>query len=334
MKNRDLVWDALKGVAIILMVIGHSGCPAYLRRFIYLFHMGVFFYVSGRYLNIKGIDVVHFLKKKGYGLYVPFVKWGGIFVLLHNVFYLLGWYELSYSQTETIKHLLGTLMFKDTEGLLGASWFLQSLFKALLLTYIICLIPIKKIQPIVVLCIYTIGWLLCAKHIHLFYSLNREMVVTACVWLGYMTKKVKHIESWRYYALSIVILLGGIWSYPIDLVGDEVGFYGALPLFTIAGVVLLLGIVRLLKKYANRLFVYLALIGQNTIPVFMLHFVGFHILSTFLVKLGIGHAQSLSSPTVLEGLNHNLWFVLYTLVGILIPLAYVKVKAIVLSRKK
>ena len=66
----------------------------------------------------------------------------------------------------------------------------------------------------------------------------------------------------------------------------------------------------------------------------MLHFVGFHILSTFLVKLGIGHAQSLSSPTVLEGLNHNLWFVLYTLVGILIPLAYVKVKAIVLSRKK
>lgn len=334
MKNRDLAWDALKGVAIILMVIGHSGCPDYLRRFIYLFHMGVFFYVSGRYLNIKGIIAAHFLRKKGYSLYIPYVKWGGIFVLLHNFFYLLGWYESSYSLTETIKHLLGTLMFKDIEGLLGASWFLQSLFKVLLLTYAICLIPIKRIQTIVVLCIYTIGWVLCAKHIHLFYSLNREMVVTACIWLGYRTKTIKYIESWRYYALSIAILLGGIWSSPIDLVCDKVGFYGALPLFTVAGIVLLQGIVKLLKNYANRLFVYLAFLGQNTVPIFMLHFVGFHILSTFLVKLEIGYAQSLGSPTVLEGLNHNLWFVPYTLIGILIPLAYIKVKAIVLSRKK
>lgn len=87
MKNRDLVWDAVKGVAIILMVIGHSGCPVYLRRFIYLFHMGVFFYVSGRYLNIKGVDVLHFLKKKGYSLYVPFVKWGGAYSYSFIIFF-------------------------------------------------------------------------------------------------------------------------------------------------------------------------------------------------------------------------------------------------------
>lgn len=38
--QRDLTWDAIKGIAIMLMVVGHSGCPSYLRNFIYLFHMG------------------------------------------------------------------------------------------------------------------------------------------------------------------------------------------------------------------------------------------------------------------------------------------------------
>ena len=76
--NRDLTWDAIKGIAILLMVVGHSGCPYYLRNFIYLFHMGLFYYASGHFLKVKGIEgFLPFLKKKIKGLYWPFVKWGG-----------------------------------------------------------------------------------------------------------------------------------------------------------------------------------------------------------------------------------------------------------------
>lgn len=76
--NRDLTWDAIKGIAILLMVIGHSGCPSYLRNFIYLFHMGLFYYASGHFFKAKGVDgFLPFLKKKLLGLYWPFVKWGG-----------------------------------------------------------------------------------------------------------------------------------------------------------------------------------------------------------------------------------------------------------------
>lgn len=32
---RDPIIDNAKGIAIILMVIGHSGCPEYIRSFIY-----------------------------------------------------------------------------------------------------------------------------------------------------------------------------------------------------------------------------------------------------------------------------------------------------------
>lgn len=42
MQKRNLVIDILKGLGIILMVAGHSGFP--FTRFIYLFHMAIFFY--------------------------------------------------------------------------------------------------------------------------------------------------------------------------------------------------------------------------------------------------------------------------------------------------
>ncbi len=37
--------DIIKGIAIILMVAGHAGAP--FTKFIYLFHMAVFFIASG-----------------------------------------------------------------------------------------------------------------------------------------------------------------------------------------------------------------------------------------------------------------------------------------------
>lgn len=60
-KTRDNSWDALKGIGILLMVIGHSGCPEYLRSFIYLFHMGLFYYVSGRFLKRGGQKFINSL---------------------------------------------------------------------------------------------------------------------------------------------------------------------------------------------------------------------------------------------------------------------------------
>lgn len=40
-----------KALGIILMVVGHSGCPEILARFIYLFHMPLFFFCSGYFFT-------------------------------------------------------------------------------------------------------------------------------------------------------------------------------------------------------------------------------------------------------------------------------------------
>ena len=46
--------DAAKGVAILLVVLGHSGHSGYIRDFIFTFHVPFFFFVSG--LFIKPIE--------------------------------------------------------------------------------------------------------------------------------------------------------------------------------------------------------------------------------------------------------------------------------------
>ena len=45
-KQRDPVIDSMRGIGIVLMVLGHSGFPG--TDFIYLFHMALFFMLSGR----------------------------------------------------------------------------------------------------------------------------------------------------------------------------------------------------------------------------------------------------------------------------------------------
>ena len=70
------------------MVIGHSACPAFMGRFIYSFHMPLFFIASGYFFSTKYTDDKFlFIKKRFKGLYLPFVKWSLIFLFLHNQFF-------------------------------------------------------------------------------------------------------------------------------------------------------------------------------------------------------------------------------------------------------
>ena len=49
-KQRDAVLDAMRGIGIVLMVAGHSGFAG--TDFIYLFHMALFFMLSG-YFSVR-----------------------------------------------------------------------------------------------------------------------------------------------------------------------------------------------------------------------------------------------------------------------------------------
>lgn len=88
---RDTTISIAKGIAIILMVIAHAEAPGWLCKFIFEFHMPLFFITAGYFFSLKYLDdEATFVKKRVKGLYVPFVKWAVFFLIIHNWMFDLG----------------------------------------------------------------------------------------------------------------------------------------------------------------------------------------------------------------------------------------------------
>lgn len=135
-----------KGICIALMVIGHSGCPPILLNFLALFHMPFFFFVSGYLLKEEYIDhPVILIKKRIKTLWWPYVKYGLLFLLLHNVFYLCLFYENPYTIAETIQNSCKLVFLLGHEELIGGFWFIRYLFYGLIMA-ILLLFVCKKMR--------------------------------------------------------------------------------------------------------------------------------------------------------------------------------------------
>lgn len=137
------------------MVAAHAGIPDVVNRFIVMFHMPLFFFMSGYCFKEKYLSLlpITFVNKRIKGLYVPFVKWSLLFLLFHNVFYYLNIYNDEYgfhgrvSSLYSMKEIASRCFhivvgLHGQEQLLGGYWFLPQLLYASIIGY--CLIKFKK----------------------------------------------------------------------------------------------------------------------------------------------------------------------------------------------
>ena len=129
MRQRILWADSLKGILIILVVLGHSiqvtlkgGCTnSHLWNYIYSFHMPAFMAISG-FLSYKMVDrdcrrsfkeyvlkCVSLLRRRSQQLVIPFVLWALIKLLFYE--------ELTFDS------IIRVFMYPD-----GSFWFLWILF--------------------------------------------------------------------------------------------------------------------------------------------------------------------------------------------------------------
>jgi fucose 4-O-acetylase-like acetyltransferase len=131
-KPHNNYYTIAKGLAIILMVVGHSGCPTELRKFIYSFHMPLFFLLGGYFAK----DVFSFegfwstTKKNAKRLLLPYSV---TFILLllwgfHHSIFKHEW-SLVMRYVVTLFWASGDAAL-DSSGLIttGPTWFLIALF--------------------------------------------------------------------------------------------------------------------------------------------------------------------------------------------------------------
>jgi len=120
-----LKWiDVLKGLGIVAVVAGHifEGYPS---RLMYIFHMPLFFFISGHLFKIRHEEICY-LKSKIRHLLVPYFTF---LVLLYvpNVYIQLHLAELNFF--EIAKAIARSLVGgRALSGWLGAFWFITCLF--------------------------------------------------------------------------------------------------------------------------------------------------------------------------------------------------------------
>ena len=79
--------DVLRGIAIILMIMGHIGFGYIFDKYIHVFHMPIWFFISGWFFKAKEDEKIgKLIKKYAKSLLAPYVIWG---ILQYPIWLLL-----------------------------------------------------------------------------------------------------------------------------------------------------------------------------------------------------------------------------------------------------
>ncbi len=341
MRNRTI--DISKGIAILLMVIGHSLCPEGLYKFIYSFHMPLFFILSGYFLKEDSLaDTRSFVLKRWKNLAMPLLICGIISLLLHNVFFHYGLINEYYgTRAGDVSHLFGIKDYFLRLGLLigclevyddpflGACWFIQCMFFAYVgIAFIHMLFRNFSWQKqCIVGCSIFIGLSLALTTTHwIIPSLNtifvtRVSMAGVFIYLGLFLRST--IESWKvqWWHLCLLALPACIAMYcPLAISMSELINPIQFILLLITGcngTLLVYGI----SKYINQFKIpsnILQTLGTYSIYILFLHMFMFKPISYLFIK--IYHLNPLwigCRPTIYQIANSWHWIV-YTIGSIIL----------------
>ena len=190
--------DIAKGRGIVSVVLGHIYIP-YVFSFIYMFHMPLFFFLSGFCFSNKNLENIPlFIKKKIKSLYLPMISFEflGIisnhFLVKHRILP-----ETSYCDFSNVLTVIKTLLLGDYNHL-SPLWFLRCLFLVSIFfifeLYIIMRIKSKNSKKIVAvvggLLLLVISYISTKKPFFYDPSLDAVFLANFYYALGYAAKKI------------------------------------------------------------------------------------------------------------------------------------------------
>lgn len=319
-----------KGIGIILVVVGHSGCPEYLHTFIYSFHMALFYFCSALFYDERKIfnKPRDFVFRKIKGLYWPYVKWSVIFILLHNLFYSIGFYNDHLSYTEMYINIKCSIRcLWQGERFLGAYWFLPSLLGEIIIFSLIIWMTKyaknTKMTLILVLIGFCLGLLANIFKIDL--KANRELIMLPVYYSGFWIGKkmcnegfLQTFLSMKLFVISLVCLL--IFPFLNSSMSVAQNNFEVIPftyLTFASGILFILYISKLLMNYEviGKLLDY---IGTKTLSILTFHYLGFKLMTLLLVYV-FGSPETMLGDWPIPDEFKKYW-VIYTIIGVVFSL--------------
>lgn len=345
-----------KGIAIILMVTAHARCGLWWQYYINMFHMPLFLFMSGYcFKEVHLVDTKGFVIKKIKSIWWPFVKWQLVFLLLHNVFFILNIYSDEYGFGDKVSHQYGVVetlknafwiitTMSHGEQLLGGFWFLKTLFVGTIAFYtitktIMLLLSDKKRKSVDifvggVLLAITITFGFIGKNIPGVGIGTKDFMASFFIWSGYMYHKyaMRFDNRWWFIIAAVLLVAVGTEFWRCSML--ELQFRLILPyIFTaLLGTFMVLGISRRISMHDNLLKRFFVFVGDNTLDVLTWHFLSFKLMSLLLIWMYDLNIKRLAEFPVIEEYAYQGWWIIYLIVGLSISMAISMVKGRINSR--
>ena len=269
MKNRNQTIDIVKGIGIILVVLGHTALPQKIILFIYSFHMPLFFFISG-YLFSKtkySKNLFYTIWIKASSLLWPFITFSALAILLKYL-------STQYDYTMFTKDIYNTLL--GIHNLDGPLWFLTALFSV---EIIFSQVMRSKYANILTFILIVLGFIN-AYYFKYRLFLNIDIALVALIFfsIGYYMKgtifdiyKIK--ISKIYIIFFIVILVFMIYKISqINMVNMLDGEYGNIFYFIITALCGTCLIALIAKLITNDLLIKIyTYLGRNSLIILATH---------------------------------------------------------------
>lgn len=335
MAKRDIIIDTIKGLCIILVILGHSTwVPEPINHIIYSFHVPVFFLISGMFAKVyEDADtllwrksVIAYVKKCAKLLLIPY----GWIVAIELLYTLLQ--TIHYGDTDILLHFLcsnlwagdGVISGTYADIDLGPIWFLLALFWAKTIFYVLSVFVRNKVILTLLCASLSFSIVLIHPYFYLPWCIGRGFEALIYVALGWVMRTYPP----RPVLCSFAGVTGAmIWMYCI--------FYGKMNMFAfeynfwLMDVIGAIGAYFLLHKiftiiYNLRLcnFNFLLWCGMNSLIVLCMHDLDRHI-NVLNKILSIGRFD-LS--------DWMLWMVHFVNV-LLFSLAWTRIKSLMIKEK-
>ena len=249
--NRKYWLDIAKGIAIFLMVIGHTSIPNAVSNFIYAFHMPLFFIASGLASNYDRHTWDEYVKHKSYTIMLPFLSYSVIVILLQ---YSIG--------------ALDATNFLKTGWGGYALWFAPILYFASILTMLICRIRNNYIRLAMMLSMLLMGYGLCHYKIVLPWSLSTVPYATFLILVGNELKYYSRMietenHNWVIAAAFIVTVVISHF-YRLELAWNNIIPIIPLTVGAIVGTLMIFRLSVWIEQHMKRCSSILQAIGKET----------------------------------------------------------------------
>lgn len=248
MKNRIGYIDMAKGLAIILVIVGHSSfVPHMAKIMLYAFHIPLFFFLSGFTLNVKKYETfTGYCLNKIKSLVLPFFLLNS-FVFLFQLFVMYPDQVLSFN----LLHFIKQLLLSDRLHIYFQLWFLNVLFLAHVFSYFILKRGWNLGQwMIIILSLFVLVYLgqkIYEKEYYLIWNIDLVPVAMIFILLGVWTKNNLHrLEKYfSVYFLPVVgvltVLIGRMnyrlsGNQIVDLYYQQIGNHFLFYLAAISGI--------------------------------------------------------------------------------------------------